>query len=417
MIHRLAHFVVWVAFVPAAIAADALPADYWPQWRGPTLDGHSREKNVPLRWSRTENVAWKVPVPGAGHSSPIVWQDRIFLTTCIEKELKRRLLCFSRADGRLLWSRDILTAPLERKHPLNCYATGTPATDGRYVFAAFLAAPDVWVVCCDLDGNEIWRKSPGRFYSMHGWGCGPILYKDLVILNCDQDAPRGQQAYIVALEKATGRERWRIDRPNKIRSYCNPLIVRAADRMQMVLTGSRCVASYDPDTGAQHWLIDGPTDQFVASPVYADETFFITGGYPTLHIMGIRPDGSGNVSATHVRWHQRTGASYVPSPIAFDKYFAVVSDEGLCTCVEARTGRRVWSRQLGAHHRPSPVCAEGRLYFLADNGDMFVLRAAPELELLATNSIGEDCFASPAISRGQIFIRSTTSLWCIGKAQ
>jgi hypothetical protein len=380
-------------------------------WRGPTLDGHSSESNIPTRWTAAENVLWKVPIPGQGHSSPIVFADRIFLTTCLEKELKRQLLCFSRSDGKLLWQRDVLTAPLEKKNALNGYATATPATDGRYVFVAFLQAPDIQLVCYDMDGNQLWRRSPGKFYSIHGWACGPILYKDMVILNCDQDA----LAYIVAFDKATGTERWRIDRPNRTRSYCNPLIVQAAGKMQLVLTGSKCVAAYHPDTGRQHWIIDGPTDQFVATPVYADNTFFITGGYPTLHIMGIRPDGAGNVTNSHVLWHDTHGAAYVPSPIAFDKYVVVVSDDGLATCLEARTGKRLWSRQLGTHHRPSPVCADGNLYFLADNGDTFVIKAAPIYQLIATNPLGEDCFASPAISQRQVFIRSTQHLYCIGK--
>lgn len=410
--NHLKHLSVFLLVLGAACAAargQEETARYWPQWRGPRLDGHSAQTQVPVQWSATENVAWKVAIPGKGHSSPIVWGERIFLTTCLEKEGKRLVLCLNRGDGRMLWQKEVFSAPLEKKHSLNGYATATPATDGKHVWATFLKAPEVVVVCYDLEGNEVWRKSPGKFFSMHGWGVGPILYKDMVIVNCDQDA----QAYIVAMDKETGREVWRIDRPNRVRSYCVPAIFQAAGKMQMVLTGSKSVASYDPDTGRQHWVIDGPTDQFVASPVFADGVFFITGGFPTFHIMGIRPDGEGNVTETHVLWHHKQGASYVPSPIAFDKYFVVVSDEGLATCLEARTGRRMWSQQLGKHHRPSPVCADGRLYFLADNGDMFVLKAAPQFERIGVNAIGENCFASPAIAPGQMFIRGVDSLWCI----
>ncbi len=391
-----------LALLASSRIAAAQENTNWPQWRGPHLDGHSDEKNLPVTWSRTEGVVWKVSVPGSGHSSPIVWDDRIFLTTCIEKELKRELLCIGRADGKILWEKTVLTAPLERKNTLNSYATGTPATDGKHIYAAFYGSPDIWIVCYDLDGNEVWRKSPGQFTSMHGWGCGPILYKDMVVLNCDQDAPRDQQAFIVALDKATGAERWRVDRPNRVRSYCIPLIVQAAGKMQLVLTGSRCVASYDPDTGKQHWLIDGPTEQFVASPVFADETIFITGGFPQLHLLGIRPDGSGNVTQTHILWHQTKGVSYVPSPIAFDKYFVVISDDGLATCIEAKTGSHLWQQQLGKHHRPSPVMADGRMYALSDDGDMYVIKAGDKYELIAMNSMGEQFYASPAVSRGRI---------------
>jgi outer membrane protein assembly factor BamB len=384
----------------------------WPQWRGPAGDGQSAETNLPLRWSATENIAWKTPIPGKGHSSPIVWEDRIFLTTCVESELKRQLLCLDRLSGKILWTRDVVVAPLEKCNRLNNYASATPATDGKLVFVAFLKAPDIQLVCYDFDGNEVWWRSPGKFNSMHGWACGPVLYKDLVILNCDQDGP----GFIVAYERATGKERWRTPRPNNTRSYCNPLVVEAAGKMQLVLTGSKCTASYDPDTGKQIWIMPGPTEQFVATPVFGDDTFFITGGFPTFHLLGIRPDGTGDIEKTHVLWHLKGKiASYVPSPIALGKYFYIVADIGIATCLEARTGKIEWSQKLGKHHWPSPVCADGRLYFLSDNGDTFVLKAAPKFELLATNSLGEDCFASPAISKGQIFIRTVGNLYCIGK--
>jgi hypothetical protein len=382
----------------------------WPQWRGAKGDGHSTETGIPVRWSGTENVLWKVAIGGKGHSSPIVWGDRVFLTTCLEKEQKRQLLCLSRGDGKALWTRDVLSSPLEKKHSLNNYASATPATDGKYVWVAFLEAPEIQLVCYDLEGQEVWRKSPGKFNSVHGWACGPILYKDMVILNCDQDG----EGFIVAYERETGVERWRTARPNQMRSYCNPLIVEAGGKMQMVMTGSKCTASYDPDTGRQHWMVDGPTDQFVATPVYTDGIFFITGGFPTFHILGIRPDGEGNVSNTHVVWHHTQGASYVPSPIAYDKWFFIVSDEGMATCLEARSGKAVWSQRLGKHHRPSPVFADGRLYFLDDQGDTHVMKASPKLELVGVNQLGEDCYASPAISGGRIYIRGVEHLYCIG---
>jgi outer membrane protein assembly factor BamB len=253
---------------------------------------------------------------------------------------------------------------------------------------------------------------------MHGWSASPILYKDMVIVNCDQDAV----AYLVALDQRTGEERWRIDRPNRTRSYCNPIIVDTPDwngggatRKQMVLTGSKSVASYDPDSGKQWWVIDGPTEQFVASPVYTDGVIFITGGFPTMHQMGIDPSGSGNVSSSHVLWHDAKAGAYVPSPIADGKYVYCVSDEGMATCMEAKTGKKMWVQRLGKHHRPSPVWAEGRIYFLADDGEMFVVKSGAAFELISKNALGEDCFASPAISRGQMFIRTVGSLYCVGR--
>ncbi len=381
-------------------------AEEWPMWRGPLGDGHSTESGVPIRWSNTENVAWKVAIAGKGHSSPIVWGNRVFLTTAIEGERKRMLLCLSRASGNTLWERQVLVAPLEQKHTLNNYASATPATDGERVYVAFLDKPNVRLVCYDMGGHELWRITPGTFRSMHGWAAAPIIYKNLVILNCDQDG----QGFLAAYDKVSGQERWRTDRPNHTRSYCVPLIAEAPSekgKMQMVLTGSKCTAGYDPDTGKELWIVDGPTEQFVASPVLSDGIFFITGGFPTFHYMGITPQGK-------VLYHEKMGA-YVPSPIAVDKNVYMVTDEGQAWCIETKSGNRLWSKRLGQHHRPSPVYADGHLYFLADDGEMFVLKASPKFELVAKSRLEEDCFASPAISRGQIFIRTVNNLYCIGK--
>ena len=405
-----------ISLVVLALAAPVWAED-WPGWRGPRGDGTSSEANVPVRWSATENVAWKVPIRGKGYSSPIVWGDRVFLTTCLEDQKNRVLLALDRRSGKGLWERVVLTAPLEKKNPLNSYASSTPATDGNHVWVTFLEFPNVQVVCYDVEGKEVWRRSPGKLYSIHGFCSSVLLYKDMVIVSADQDATGADRAYIVALDKATGKERWRIDRPNRVRSYCPPVIFQAAGKPQMVLSGSKCVASYDPDTGKQYWIIDGPTEQFVASLVFTDDVFMVTGGYPTLHILGIRPDGQGNVTSTHVLWHERKTPAYVPSPIAAGKSFFVVSDEGQTSCIEARTGKRVWQEKLGRHHRPSPVSAGGNLYFLDDDGATFVVKAAEKFELLARNALGEECNASPAVSRGQFFIRTVKNLYCIGPGE
>jgi hypothetical protein len=392
-----------------AMAAGA-HAEEWPAWRGPRGDGTSTETAVPVRWTAAENVLWKTPVPGKGHSSPVVWGDRIFVTACDEERKERLLLCYDRPGGRLLWKQVVLTAPLEKKNGLNSYASGTPATDGRHVWVTFLEYPRIQVVCYTVDGKEVWRRSPGEFHSVHGYCSSLLLYKDMLILNADQDAV----AYIVAFDAAAGTERWRIDRPNRTRSYVPPVIFDAAGKRQMVLAGSKCVASYDPDTGRQFWIVDGPTEQFVASLVYADGIFFCTGGYPTLHLVGIRPDGAGNVTGTHAVWHQRKSPAYVPSPIAAGRLFFVVSDGGTASCLEARTGRYLWSQPLGRHYSASPVSAGGLLYFLDDDGETAVVRASDRFELVAKNPLGEECRASPAISHGHIYIRALANLYSIG---
>lgn len=394
----------------ALLAMPALAAD-WPGWRGPRGDGTSDETGIPVRWSKTENVAWKTPIPGRGYSSPIISGDRVFLTTCREKELQRVLLCLDRRDGRILWERVVLTAPLEKKHRLNSYASATPAADGKHLWVSFLDYPKMVVACYDLGGQLLWKVSPGEFHSVHGYCSSPVLYKDLVILNGDQDAP----AFIVALEKSTGKERWRTDRPNRTRSYCTPIIVDAAGKKQLVLSGSKCIASYDPDTGKQWWSIDGPTEQFVASLVFANNLLFMTAGFPTYHIMAIRPDGHGDVTKTHVLWHRaKETHDYVPSPIAYGKYFFLVNDTGEASCWDAATGSKQWMERLGQHHSASPVSAAGLLYFTDDDGTTFVLRAGDRFDLVARNELNDECYSSPAIAHGQIFIRTLNHLVCIG---
>jgi len=384
-------------------------AENWPGWRGPRGDGTSLEKNAPVRWSETQNVVWKVPIPGKGHASPIVWGRHIFVVTAIKEKKQRILLCLDRKNGKILWQHVVLESPLERINRLNSYATSTPATDGQRVYVSFLDRDKMFVATYDFDGNKVWEVRPGVFSSMHGYCSSPVIWKDKVIINGDHDGP----SYIVALSRATGQTIWKTPRPNRTRSYCAPIIRQIDGRNQMVLSGTKCVASYDPDTGEQHWLIDGPTEQFVASLVYNGELLFMTCGFPDRFIQAIRPDGRGNVTDTHVLWQKDRDCSYVPSPIAFGPYFLVVSDNGVATCFEAKTGKSCWRERLGPHYSASLVSANGLVYFLSDKGVMTVVRPGAELEVVARNELGENTYASPAISNGQMFLRGAKHLYCI----
>ncbi|MGH7173939.1 MAG: PQQ-binding-like beta-propeller repeat protein [Gemmataceae bacterium] len=408
------------ALISVVLLAGVVRAENWPGWRGPRGDGTSLEKSLPLAWSETQNLHWKTPIPGKGHSSPIIWGERIFVTTCLENKGERVLMCLDRRDGKILWQRVVLTAKLERKHHLNSFASATPVTDGKHVWVAFLAYPAMQVACYDFDGKQVWMRSPGKLLSVHGFCSSPILYKNLVIVNGDQDA----KAYLVALDKQTGAERWRIDRPNKTRSYCTPILIHAKskpDVTQLVLSGSRCVTGYDADTGKLLWIIDGPTEQYVASLVYLDDVLFLTTGFPEYHLMGISPEGEGNITRSkYIRWHiphkvnRRDGASYVPSPIAANGHFYVCSDTGFLSCLETRTGKRLWKQKLARHVSASPVLADGHLYFLDDDGTTHILKANAEFTVLRENKLDDECYASPALSRGQLFIRGLQNLYCIG---
>jgi outer membrane protein assembly factor BamB len=237
-----------------------------------------------------------------------------------------------------------------------------------------------------------------------------VLFENKVIVNGDHDG----DAYLVALDCDSGEIVWKVPRENKTRSYSTPIIRRIGGRLQMILCGSMSVASYDPRDGSRHWIIDGPTEQFVASMVYNGELLFMTAGYPDKHMLAIRPDGRGNVTKTHIAWRTSENCSYVPSPIAVGDYFLVVSDEGIASCFEAQTGRRAWRQRIGPHYSASLVTAGGLAYFLADNGVMTVVKPSDEFQEVSKNVLGDECYASPAISQGQILLRSANSLYAIG---
>ncbi len=408
-----ANVAVAAVLVSAVVVPVSVRAENWPQWRGPRGDGTSLESDVPLHWNADEGdegIAWKTELPGKGHASPIVWENHIFTATAIEEEESRVLLAVDRRTGKLLWQRTVLVAPLEGKHPLNSYASGTPATDGRAVYAAFLDRDQMLVVAVDFNGRILWRTRPGPFSSKHGFCSCPVLYDDLVIVNGDHDG----DAYLVALHRSDGTIAWKTPRENRTRSYSTPLIRSIGGREQLILSGNRCVASYDPRTGRQLWIIDGPTEQFVASVVLGRELLFMTAGYPERHILAIRPDGHGNVTDSHIVWRTRRGAAYVPSPIAIDGYFLLVSDDGVGSCFEESSGQRLWMKRLGTHFSASPVAAAGLVYFTSDRGETTVLRPRKKLDVVAVNSLGEHVYASPAVSQGNLYFRGERHLFCIG---
>lgn len=394
------------------LLARSAAAENWPCWRGPRGDGTSDEQNIPTRWSGEENIAWKAEVPGVGHSSPIVWNDRIFVASCLEAEKRRILVCFDRRSGKLLWQETVLESPLEGKHQLNSFASSTPATNGSQVFVTFLDRSEMVVAAYDFAGKQQWLVRPGGFSSVHGYCSCPVLFEDKVIVNGDHDGA----SYLVALDQKDGSTAWKIERENHTRSYSTPIIRQIDGRTQMILSGNKCIASYDPHDGSRHWIIDGPTEQYVASMVYNGKLLFMTAGFPELHMLAIRPDGRGNVTDTHVAWRTTKAASYVPSPISVNDYFLVVSDGGVASCFASESGNREWMQRIGTHYSASLVTAGGLVYFLADDGTMSVVKPGSKLDIVAENKLGESCFASPAISHGQIYLRGVKHLYAIGAA-
>ena len=403
----LSGLAVWCAFAICSMAQ----AENWPGWRGPRGDGSSDEAKVPVVWSETEHVAWKVKLPYSGHSSPVVFGNRVFLVGANTGEQPSRVLvCLDFASGKLLWETVVVETPLEKKHHLNSWASGTPVTDGEKIYVSFLDQKDMLVAAYDFDGKRLWQTRPGVFKSVHGFCSSPVVFKDLLIVNGDHDG----ESYLTALKRSNGDTVWKTPREYKTRSYCTPIIREIDGRTQMMLSGSKCVASYDPHTGKQLWMLDGPTEQFVASLVYNKGLIFMTGGFPDHHIMAIDPRGSGKITNdSHVKWHYKKADAYVPSPIACGDYFLIVSDGGIGTCYAAESGEIQWQERLGTHYSASLVTANGLVYFLDDHGLMKVIKPGSKLEVVAENKLAEDTFASPAISQGRMLIRGTDSLYCI----
>lgn len=409
----------------------AAMAENWPCWRGPRGDGTSAESNVPTTWNGItgENVAWKSKLRGTGHASPIIWNDRIFLSSCDESTGERLLTSLDQASGDVLWQRVVTKSKLETKHQLNSYASGTPATDGKTVYVSFLIvdgheipAPNVGsernvtpgkilVSAFDFSGNELWHVTIGDFISAHGFCSSPLIFENLLIVNGDHDG----ESYVAALDRSNGQAVWRTPRTHKIRSYCTPIIRDIAGRTQMVMSGSKQVVSLDPRTGEEIWRIEGPTEQFVSSMVADDQSFYLTAGFPTHHVMAINPDGSGDVTTSHVRWQSDDAKCYVPSPVLTGPHLFVADDRGTVNCFDTETGKRLWQDRLGKHYSASLLTANGLVYFTADDGVTSVVRPGDKLDVVSRNEIGEYTWSSPAIANGRIYIRGEHHLFAVGK--
>jgi outer membrane protein assembly factor BamB len=417
----------WTVFV----ISSSTYGENWNAWRGPRGDGTSLETNLPQRWNGTtgEGIAWKVALPGKGHSSPIVWGDDVIVTGCDEESHERILACFDRRDGKLRWKTVVFRSDLESKHQLNSYASGTPTTDGKSIYVSFLASDGteepaknvgqarmiktgkMVVVSYDMQGNARWTRDLGHFSSAHGYCSCPILFENILIINGDHDG----DSHVFGLDKETGTSLWSFPREHKTRSYCTPIIRTVAGKTQMVMSGSKQVVSLDPKTGKRFWYVEGPTEQFVASMVFDGSKFYLAAGFPDYYVMSIYPDGNGDVTQSKVAWSSTEAKCYVPSPVLVGKRLFVVDDRGTLNCFETVQGKRLWQARLGGHHSASLVTANELVYCTSDDGMVRIVRPGEALDIVSENSIGEATFASPAISQGQLFFRGETHLIAVGK--
>jgi outer membrane protein assembly factor BamB len=425
-------------------AADPEPSRdaRWPGWRGSDGQGIVQEKGLPLEWSATRNVVWKTEIPGKGYSSPIVWGDRIFLTTAIEGEVDPaakpmkhvidgqdfvhpegvaadrkhafEVLALDATTGKVLWQRTAWKGtPFDTRHRRGAFASPTPVTDGSLVYAYF-GGEGLYVY--DFAGKLAWKFQPGAIGTLGvGVGTSPVLYKDVVILLCDED--NGDKSFVVGLDKKTGKEVWRAARQIEV-SWATPVIVRAGDRDELITAGNQHVIAYDPATGKELWRMKGLASNAVPSPVVGDGVVVLSSGYPDKVAMAVRPGGSGDITGTdRVLWTYKKGTAYVPSPILYDGLVYLMTDKGLVTCLDSKTGEVKYEGArlpVPASFMASPIALSGSLLLMSQDGDTFVVKAGPQFGVVRTNALDEPINASAAAAPGRLFIRGEKHLFAIG---
>lgn len=394
----------------------------WPQWRGPHLNGVSDERNLPLRWNTGENIAWKLALPGSSGSTPVIWGGRIFLNVADKNELY--LWCVDKRRGTFLWKNHLGGGNARmRKHDMS---SPSPVTDGRSVFV--MTGTGV-LKGFDFNGAALWSRNIERDYGEFGlnWGyaSSPLLHENALYIQVLHGMKTDDPSYLLRIDKGSGKTIWRVERPTEaIRespdSYTTPALLRYGQRVEIVVTGGDCVTGHDPATGRELWRAGGlnpnndPFYRIVASPVVADGIIYA----PTRvrPLLAFRPGGRGDVTRSHLLWSFQHGPD-VPTPVTDGKYFYIVNDRGIMWCLDAKTGREIYATQRirAGTYSASPVLADGKIYVTNEDGVTTVVRAGPKFEVLAENNLDEYCLSSPAISDGQIFIRTAGHLYSIGQ--
>ena len=388
-------------------------AQYWPRWRGPSGQGYTAPGTYANTWSPTRNIKWRVPVPGAGNSSPIVWADRIYLTSAQNNGSRLSLFAFSRTDGKMLWETPIPQQGVERVHQKNGYASATPTTDGRTIYASFGRHG---LVAFDMNGKIVWHRKFGAIDNYHGPAGSPVLYKDRVFLYQDHDGSPSQRAFVAAFDARTGNTLWETPRSQTV-GWGTPVVIHSGTRDELIVNSQQRVTAYDPDTGKELWTVRGMTYEVIPTPVVGEGLLFASSGRagPTF---AIRPGGTGDVTATHVAWSTPKGSPFVPSGIVHDGLLYLINDmQSILTVYEARTGTLVYQGRMGVAQREgfsaSPVVVNNELFITNDEGETFVVKAGREFRLLHTNTLGERTLASPALVDGIWYWRTAGHLIAI----
>jgi len=405
-----------------SLVALGLRAENWPEFRGPDRQGHSAEKNLPQKWSQKENIRWKAAIPGDSWSTPIVWGDRVFLTTATDKGESCRIVSLDAGTGKVLWDKEVFRQKPRKKETRNSYATPSPVTDGERVYAVY---SDGSFVAVNLDGSVAWTNRDHPFYSQHGLGASPILTGGLLIMTMDassegEDKLIGWQkpwdkSYVLALDAKTGKERWKTMRGVTRISHGTPTLWTGPDgRVQVVSEAGDVVQGFDRDTGEKLWTSTVEGEGKVPSTLVADGMVFTAGGFRGREsIKAFRLGEKGDLREKNLVWEQKKGNPKVPSMVHVKPYLFTVNDTGFATCLKADTGEVVWNERVSGGFSASPVHADGKLYLLDNNGDTTVIEAGPQFKVLAKNPLSEPTQASMAVAGGRLFIRTEKHLYCV----
>lgn len=385
-------------------------ADDWPWWRGPTRDGVSTDAAPPTTWSPTENVVWKTPIPGRGHSSPTVWKERVFLATAIEQPAALQLMGLDRATGQVLWTTNVHTGTFDHAHEKNSHASPTPACDGERVFITSLYAGRVWLTATDLDGKQVYQKEAGPFASQHGYAASPVIWKSLVIVSGESDAG----SFLCAYQRRTGELVWSVKRGDSA-SYSSPVVYTVGGQPQLLISGGNKVQGYSPDRGAALWTYEGGPAVVTSGTMVAEgDRVFVSGGFPEQRTLCLPGGKTGSLAAADIVWENRE-KFYVPSLLIREGSLYGVNDSGIAFRFDAATGKEIWKKRLGGGFSASPVWAAGRLYACSEQGKTFVFQAGTAAyEDVAVNELPEGIMSSPAICGGRIYLRTEGMLYCIG---
>jgi outer membrane protein assembly factor BamB len=381
----------------------------WPRFRGPSGQGDTSATALPTVWDKAgRNVVWRTKVPGVGNSSPIIWNDRIFLTSSDEKGTERFVHCFDRATSKLRWTKQ---APAHAPEPgvrdKNGYASATPVTDGQRVIA-FLGS--VGLVCYDFDGKLLWHYDAFTVKTTHGTGSSPVLYKNLVILAQDQNQA---ESIFLALDKATGKKVWQHQR-SRAMTWTTPVIVHVDDHDELIIAGAETVRGYEPLTGKEIWSLRGPTQEVIPAIVVGKDLLYSASGRngPTL---ALRPGGSGDTTQTHLVWRAVRGGPHVPTPAFVKGRLYTANDTGIFSCLDAATGKLIYLERISDRFSASPIVAGDLLYFPGESGVTYVVRTGDALDVVGRNDLGSPILASPAVADGRLFLRTEQELFCIGR--